>query len=167
VRASWLVLAFAFVLGCAGAAEGERDAGTLYPRVQAIFEQSCAFQRCHAGPLIGGGLALGPGTDYVAALVSVPACEYERMARVEPFDPEQSWLMVKLTADYRGPDDPLAFYIHFEPDPDWDPEVRGCRDRADDGTPLFGQRMPLTAPNMLEQDELEVIRAWITSGATR
>lgn len=149
------------------AASAGVDAGALYPQVQAILARSCAYQRCHAGPLLGGGLDLSPGTDYAAALVGVPACEYERMARVEPFHPERSWLMVKLTADFRGPGDPLAFYIHFEPDPDWDPELRGCRDRADDGTPLFGQRMPLTAPNVLPEEELDVIRAWIASGARR
>ena len=176
-----LALVLAQAVGCteaagrdrldAGAVDDAADAGAngaaLYPRVQAILARSCAYQRCHAGPLIGGALSLARGSDYAAALVSVPACEYERMARVEPFDPERSWLMVKLTADFRAPDDPLPFYIHFEPDSDWDPEGRGCRDRAADGTPLFGQRMPLTAPNMLPQQDLDVLSAWIAAGAMR
>ena len=165
-----LVLLFVFLVGCGAATDAEVSDGggaELYPQVEAILERSCAYQRCHAGPLIGAMLSFAPGTDYASQLVSIPACEYERMARVEPFEPEQSWLWVKLTADFRDRDDPLPFYIHFEPEPGWDPDVRGCRDRADDGTPLFGQRMPLTAPNMLPEAELELIREWIARGARR
>jgi hypothetical protein len=159
------------LLGCNDGHDGNDagdDGAALYPRVRDILERSCAYERCHAGALIGGQLALPRGGDFAAALVSVTACEYDRMARVEPFDPDNSWLWVKLTADFRDPEDPvLPFYIHFEPEPGWDPDVRGCPDRADDGTPLFGQRMPLTAPNMLPEDELAVIREWIARGARR
>ena len=174
-----MALALVFVFGCndgndAGeAGRGARsdagdDGAALYPRVRDIIQRSCAYERCHDGALIGGKLALPRGGDFAAALVSVTACEYDRMARVEPFDPDNSWLMVKLTAEFRDPDDPvLPNYIYFEPDADWDPERRGCRDRAADGTPLFGQRMPLTAPNMLPEDEIEAIRGWIAAGARR
>jgi hypothetical protein len=140
----------------------------LYPQVEDILLRSCAYERCHSGALVGAGLDLSRGADYAAALVSVPSCEYPPLARVQPFDPDRSWIMVKLTADFRPrEDDELPFYILFEPDPEWDPEQRGCPGRAADGTPLFGQRMPLTAPNMLPDDELEVIRAWIAAGARR
>ena len=87
------------------------------------------------------------------------------MAIVSPFDPDHSWLMVKLTAPYRDLDDPYALYIRFTPAPHWDPQQRDCRDQADDGTPLFGQRMPLTAPNTLPRADLETIRRWILAGA--
>jgi hypothetical protein len=99
------------------------------------------------------------------SLVGVPACEYERMNRVEPFHPERSWMMVKLTAAFRDRDDPYAGYIYFEPEPGWDPNRRGCRDQTEDGSLLYGSRMPLTAPNMLPDDELETIRSWIAEGA--
>ena len=105
------------------------------------------------------------GSNHAAALVGVPACEYERMNRVEPFHPERSWMMVKLTAAFRDRDDPYAGYIYFDPEPDWDPNQRGCRDQTEDGTPLFGSRMPLTAPNMLPESELDTIRSWIAEGA--
>jgi hypothetical protein len=139
----------------------------LYTEVQSILVRSCAFERCHSGAIVGGALDLSRGSDYHAALVGIAACEYERMARVEPGDPDGSWLMVKLTADFRGPEDPYPFYIRFTPASDWDPLRRACRDQTDDGTPLFGQRMPLTAPNMLPAPELEAIRAWIGAGAPR
>jgi hypothetical protein len=146
-------------------AASEVDARVLSAEVESILTRSCAYERCHSGALIGGALDLSRGRDYRAALVSVPACQYERMARVEPGDPERSWLMVKLTAEFRDRDDPYAYYIHFTPAPDWDPNERACRDQTDDGTPLFGQRMPLTAPNMLPAQELDTIAAWIASGA--
>jgi hypothetical protein len=141
------------------------DAGAQYAEVEAILRRSCAYERCHAGALIGAGLDLSAGGDYRAVLLDRPACEYERMALVEPGDADRSWLMVKLTAPYRSRDDPYAFYIEFEPDDDWDPSLRRCPDETDDGTPLFGQRMPLTAPNMLKESELAAIRAWIEGGA--
>jgi hypothetical protein len=103
--------------------------------------------------------------NYASVLVGVPACEYERLARVEPGSPERSWLFIKLTADVRAQDDPYADYILFEPPADWNADQRGCRDRTEHGTPLFGQRMPLTAPNMLPDAELQVVRAWIETGA--
>ena len=63
--------------------------------------------------------------------------------------------------------DPYANYISFDPPSDWDRNVRNCRDETADGTPLFGQRMPLTAPNMLPEADLTTLRAWILAGAPR
>jgi hypothetical protein len=171
VRAALLALA-ACVSGCDGTTAGT-DAGAdtgagaevPYAQVEAIIRRSCAYERCHGGALIGAGLDLARGRDYRAALLDRPACEYERMALVEPGEPERSWLMVKLTAPYRGLDDPYALYIEFEPAADWDPSQRACPDQTDDGAPLFGQRMPLTAPNMLPDEDLAAIRSWIEAGA--
>jgi hypothetical protein len=145
----------------------EEVRSAAYAEVTAIFARSCAYQRCHDAPVFGGGLSFAPGADFHRALVGVPACEYERMARVEPGHPERSWLMTKLTAPARPLGDPYATYIEFEPAADWDPGRRACRDQTDDGVPLFGQRMPATAPNMLSSAEIEIIRAWIADGAPR
>lgn len=145
------------------------DAGaavaSLYPQVVDIIERRCSWERCHAGPLIGAGLHFEPGRDHRAALVGVRACEYDLMARVTPGAPDQSWLMVKLTAPFRPLRDPYAHQIFFTPPAGWDPSRRGCRDQTRDGVPLFGQRMPSTAPNTLPPEELEVIRRWIAEGA--
>ena len=148
-----------------GLPEGGQDAGSLYPRVVAIIERSCAYQRCHAGTPVGAGLSFEVGGDHRAMLVGVRACEYDRMARVTPGDPDQSWLWVKLTAPFRPLDDPYAHSIYFTPPHAWDETARGCRDQTDEGLPLFGQRMPSTAPNTLSGPELEVIRRWILAGA--
>lgn len=153
---------------------GGRDAGPLdaapadpksYQRVREIFARSCTYQRCHSGVPTGGNFDLTPGTEYAEAMVGVPSCEYPKYLRVAPGDPEHSWVMIKLTSQVRPRDDELADYILFEPEPGWDESKRICRDHAPDGTPLFGQRMPLTAPNMLPEEELEVVRDWIERGA--
>ena len=142
------------------------DGGSAsYQRVREIIARSCAYHRCHAGPVQGGGLNFAAGLDYRSQLVNVQACAYDRMMEVEPFAPERSWLMVKLTAEARPLDDPYATYIYFDPPADWDPTKRRCVDQTDDGTPLFGQRMPATAPNMLPPDDIAAIRAWIAEGA--
>lgn len=155
-------------LGCDDGGPASADAGghaSLYPQVHAILERSCAFERCHQGRVFGGGLYLDPDADMRAALVGVPACEYERMARVEPFDPAASWLMVKLTATFRPETDPYANYIEFTPASNWQEGARGCPDQTEDGHPLFGQRMPALAPNRLPDTELSLIEAWIAQGA--
>ena len=166
-------LAVALLLAAVGCEREEPEPATdageaplaAYARVQSIFAESCAYERCHAGAILGGGLSFARGTDYASVLVGVPACEYERFARVEPGAPEKSWLYIKLTAEVRGRDDPYADYILFEPAADWDADQRTCRDRTEAGTPLFGQRMPLTAPNMLPDAALQAVRAWIAAGA--
>ena len=170
-----LLVALSLVCACGDDAspaalteDAGRDAGTAagsYPAVREIFARSCAYQRCHSGVPIGGALNLAEGSNYAEALVNVPACEYPELMRVKPGDPDRSWLLIKLTAKVRPKDDPLADYILFDPAPDWDASQRACRDQAPDATPLFGQRMPLTAPNLLPDDELAVIREWIREGA--
>lgn len=146
--------------------DGRSDAGSaLYEKVEAIFARSCSLSRCHDGALIGAGLYLPPGGDYRQALVGVQACQYDPWNLVEPGDPEHSWLMVKLTAPFRPLQDPYANYIHFEPEPGWDPNRRGCPDETEDGVPLFGHRMPDLAPNELRSEELEAVRSWIAAGA--
>lgn len=145
-------------------AEAESDS---FRAVVEIFARSCAYQRCHAPPILGGGLSFAKDVDFHAQLVGVTACEYERMKRVEPGDPERSWLMVKLTAEARKLGEPYPTFIYFDPPPDWDPNERGCRSQTSDGAPLFGQRMPATAPNMLPPEEIETIRRWIEDGAPR
>jgi len=137
----------------------------LYASVRDIIDRTCAYERCHSGVPIGAGLPLPTGADHAKALVGVPSCQYPLMLRVKPGDPDNSWIMIKLTAPFRPSADPYANYILFEPPADWDASQRDCRDQTEDGTPLFGQRMPLTAPNMLPEEELETIRSWILAGA--
>jgi hypothetical protein len=62
-----------------------------YGDVQAIFDNRCSG--CHVGGALGG-LSLDKGADEI---VSVPALELPSMNRIEPGDPSQSYLWLKLT----------------------------------------------------------------------
>jgi hypothetical protein len=168
-----LLFACLLLAACEGGGGGD-DAGPIdaghadpksYQAVREILAHGCTYERCHSGVPIGGNLDLTPGIDYAGSMVGVPSCEYPKYLRVAPGDPEHSWIMIKLTSQVRPRDDELADYILFEPEPGWDESKRICRDHARDGTPLFGQRMPLTAPNMLPQKDIEIIRDWIADGA--
>jgi hypothetical protein len=140
-----------------------------YVAVADIIERSCAYIRCHDGPIIGATLPFRRSADNSAVLF-LNSCEYPPMKRIEPYDPDNSWLFIKLTAQFRGPDDLYANFIYFEPkDPGFDPDARplACAGggRSPDGTVLFGTRMPATAPNHLADDEIEAVRQWIMEGA--
>jgi len=188
--AAALVLSLGSAYSCAGAnddpepfagpttpsAQVTRDAGDAaavadaappesYLAVSDILQRSCAYARCHEGQYIGAGLSLQRNTNFATALVGVPACQYERMQRVEPHHPERSWLMIKLTAPVRPTGDPYADFIQFEPDADWNPKGRPCPIDVEEGGPVFGMRMPLTSPNLLPPEDLETIRNWIAEGA--
>lgn len=137
----------------------EDDAGAadraLYRQAAEVLFARCGQTRCH-GPLPYNDL-LDLSTarcDVRQALVGVPACEYPAMARVQPGEPERSWLMVKLTA----PHDP-QYALIFEPElgaqQALDPR---CAD-AD-----FGLRMPPPG-YAISDEEVDVIRTWIAAGA--
>lgn len=164
----WLVLSACAEDAAGGAAgAGASSDASLYPQVESIVLRTCAIERCHAGSIYGGGLVFTPERSVYDTLVDVVACQYDGMDLVEPGSPETSWLWIKLTAPFRPPEDPLATLIYFDPPEGWDRSLRGCPDETDEGVPLFGSRMPLTAPNQLPDAELSVIREWIAQGAPR
>ncbi|MET0384461.1 MAG: hypothetical protein ABW321_00810 [Polyangiales bacterium] len=136
-----------------------------YRAVSDIIQKSCAYPRCHDGAYVGGALSLPFGSNFATALVDVDACQYPKLKRVEPYHPERSWLMIKLTTEERPDGDPFAGFIAFEPDADWDPSTTRCPSVTGDAPAIFGTRMPATAPDMLPADEIEVIRSWIAEGA--
>jgi hypothetical protein len=94
--------------GCAGSGEGldasgrpleEGDGGTLpltpdFASIQAnVFTPVCA--PCHSGAGAPQGLRLDAANSY-AALVGVPSSEVSSLLRVEPGDPDASYLVQKL-----------------------------------------------------------------------
>lgn len=163
-----MVMVSLALTGClGGGASAPVDGGlggeaSLYPQVEAIMQRSCAIERCHKGTIYGAGLVFGDVHD---SLVDVPSCLYNRMQLIEPFSPEESWVWVKLTAPFRPPEDFYSTFIYFDPPGDWDGSERACEFNDAEGRPLFGSRMPLTAPNQLADEELAVIRRWIEQGA--
>jgi hypothetical protein len=71
-----------------------------FSQIQAqIFTPTCAKSDCHAGSTGGQeGLILDPGVSY-GLLVNHPATENSTLDRVEPGDPERSYLILKLRGD--------------------------------------------------------------------
>jgi hypothetical protein len=148
-----------------------------YENVAAIFDRSCgaSSMSCHGG--IRGnasfnlGAARAAGQPYTELLVGVESCQYSFMPRVDPGNPDNSWLMVKIEGahDAEG-------RLTFEPDPGWDPGIERRPDgtfppsscpQVDDGELSFGYLMPqnVGVPTLLPQRELDMIREWIRIGA--
>lgn len=129
--------------GCAGDGTGldangrpvDGDGGggsdTLQPTFQSIQEQvfTPICTTCHAGAAAPVGLRLDAGASY-ALLVNAPSVEVPALMRVEPGNPDASYLIQKL-----------------------------------EGTAAVGGRMPLNG-TPLPQATIDVIRQWITDGAT-
>ncbi|AKF10658.1 hypothetical protein [Sandaracinus amylolyticus] len=131
-----------------------------YESVAPIFDRACSFASCHGGAGDGaGGLnfeaAERAGQSYDEILVNQPACQYDAMDLVEPNDPENSWLYVKMAGPHDGPD------IDFTPEDGWtfDPGT-SCRGTSPGD---FGQLMPqgVTMPTA----DAAIVRAWIENGA--
>lgn len=93
-----------------------------------IFGKICT--QCHTGSSPPAGLSMDPGVAF-QNLVGVPSVEQPTLNRIEPFNPDDSYVVRKLEGD---------------------PSITG------------GQ-MPLGGP-FLPQATIDVIRQWITDGAT-
>jgi hypothetical protein len=140
------------------------DAPASYLAAEAVIRTSCAFVRCHGGPVRGGAdLWYGQTTSIRGPLVNVVACEYSKMMRVAPGDPAQSYMMIKLLA----PQDPQSHMISFTPAPDWvpNPDCVGLPPPEADGGGRFGFRMPETGMFQLDSDSVAKLAAWIEAGA--
>jgi hypothetical protein len=72
------------------------DSVTFTAHVQPIFTQNCAFAGgCHAGTSPAQGMNLAAGSAH-SNIVNVPALELPSMNRVEPDQPDQSYLVHKV-----------------------------------------------------------------------
>ena len=63
-----------------------------------VFNASCAFSGCHAGSSPSQGLDLSSGAAY-NEIVNVPSAQQPSLDRIEPNDPDSSYLYLKLTGD--------------------------------------------------------------------
>jgi hypothetical protein len=146
--------------GSGGTGGGNFTRGT-YEDVSAILggpEQmsigSCAASSCHGGSRAQAELDFKAPMDLTEVLVNVPSCENPAMDRVEPGDPENSWLWIKLTGEVQDTNSGLLSY--------------------DVGTPAactgvttgYGTRMPQVGGfDTLSDEKLFKIRTWIEDGA--
>ena len=65
---------------------------------QQIFTQSCAFSGCHGGSSPAEGLDLRQGAAY-GEIVNVPSSQMSSLDRIEPSEPDSSYLYLKVTGD--------------------------------------------------------------------
>jgi hypothetical protein len=90
------IACLALVLPVSVSAGGTPFPPTL-PDIQAnVFTPGCALSFCH-GDAVQAGLDLRDGQSF-SFLVDVPSVELPTMDRVEPFDPDNSYLICKLEA---------------------------------------------------------------------
>jgi len=79
---------------------GAAAAGVLDPTLDSIqanvFTPGCAMSFCH-GENMSAGMDLRAGNSY-ASIVNVPSAEFPVWDRIEPFFPDQSYLICKLEA---------------------------------------------------------------------
>lgn len=79
--------------------DGRPDPSATFTRVQGeVFSPSCALSDCHSGVLPQAGLDLSAGVAYVQTM-GVASTQQSGLNRVEPGDPERSYLVKKLRGD--------------------------------------------------------------------
>lgn len=79
----------------------EPGGGTAFTfsRIQAeIFTPSCAKSGCHDAATASGGQVLAAGVSY-SQIVNVRSTESSTLDRIEPGDPERSYMIKKLRGD--------------------------------------------------------------------
>jgi len=79
--------------------DGGPDPSATFTRVQGeVFSVSCALAGCHAGAAPQAGMDLSPIAAY-AATVRADSSQQPGLKRVEPGDPDRSYLVMKLRGD--------------------------------------------------------------------
>jgi hypothetical protein len=104
-----------------------------------ILAQSCGLSGCHVPPIVNADLDLTPAKAY-DQMVNVAASQVARLKRIKPGDPDNSYLLRKIT-----PGSQISGV--FMP--------QGCP-----GTPVAG-------PRCLLPDEIDAFRTWIAECAPR
>ncbi|MDD5563804.1 MAG: hypothetical protein PHQ91_08835 [Thermoanaerobaculaceae bacterium] len=75
------------------------DPNATFTRVQnEVFTGNCAIAGCHAALGAREGMNLSAGAAY-ANIVRVPSLERPDLSRIEPGDPDRSYLVKKLRGD--------------------------------------------------------------------
>jgi hypothetical protein len=148
-----LTVALSALVGCGG--DEEPPIEPTYANVEMVVQRSCALSSvCHAdrgsADLTFEGLS-----DITMPLNGVASCQYPPMPRVDPGNPDNSWLMIKLDGMYDGEGN-----IQFTPEPGFTPPT------GDPNCETFGTIMPSNAtPVPLPMREVTMFREWIRAGA--
>jgi PKD repeat protein len=77
---------------------GGGETATFTAVQQQIFNGSCAFSGCHGGSSPAEGMSLASGDSY-GDIVNVRSSQMSSLDRIEPSDPNNSYLYLKVTGD--------------------------------------------------------------------
>ena len=172
-----LILVSTLALACTE--ETTPPPAATYEAVEEIIVGRCATNAasCHGGEGEGSGRLnfgrlLAAGAPLTDAMNGVEACQYSQWSLVEPGNPEESWLMVKLVHEF----DADGNIVGFTADPSWDPGIAPDESGSypPSSCPLtvsgeisFGSNMPQIRgnPMPLNDEEIDVVRRWILAGA--
>ena len=77
---------------------GGGETATFTAVQQQIFNGSCAFSGCHGGNSPAEGMSLASGDSY-GDIVNVRSSQMSSLDRIEPSDPNNSYLYLKVTGD--------------------------------------------------------------------
>ena len=92
----WVLLVPVALLSVGCADMGEPDPSTYYDEIQPIFNQSCVG--CHTKDVDRTTFSLMADDSY-AYLVGVASVQVDTLLRVDPGDPDASYLVMKLEQD--------------------------------------------------------------------
>ena len=95
--------------GCGGSDEfiTPPAAVTLLDVQTQVFTPRCALSGCHVGAGAPFGLDLSSVATSAASTVGVASSEMPSLMRIDPFDPGQSYLYLKITDDPSILGDPM------------------------------------------------------------
>ena len=101
-----------FAVGCGGGEDGSGgiqsapNAITLQQVQSAVFTPGCALSDCHRGASAPFGLDLSAGQT-LGNVLGVESAEQSDYDRVEPWNPTDSYVYMKVTGDIRILGDPM------------------------------------------------------------
>lgn len=131
---------------------------------QEIFNQRCLSAGCHNATAQAGGLNLTAGASY-DDLVDVPPTNEVALAddllRVTPFDPDTSFLLIKLT----GPAAGEGGRMPLSQSPLSPSQIEMVRDWIVDGAPRGGTPEPSATPTATPLPPTETATATVTPTA--
>lgn len=102
----WLAVACGGGPDGTGGMQSTPSAVTLQQVQSAVFTPNCALSDCHRVGSAPFGLDLSPGETF-GNTVGVASAEQPGFDRIDPGNPDDSYVYMKVTADFRISGDPM------------------------------------------------------------